>query len=1041
MKQTLLLLLACLLLGIGVQAQQIPQNPNLTDSEGKRQGKWTILYDANWTIITDAAKAEFYRLIEYKDDKPTGTVTDHYRNGTVQMEATLLADRPEDIMDGTVIFYDAQGKKEKEALYKNGQLVSEESFPDPESWKALNQTGTQAYYAGDYEKAIEIFEKAKVQAEKEFGTSHEKYAETCNGLANSYLIQGNYTQAELLFVESKEIFAKVLGKEHPNYATACLNLATLYNNQSKQAQAETLYIEAKEIFLKVLGKKDTGYAGSCNGLAGLYDNQGRYAQAEPLYIEAKQIWEEVLGKENPYYATSITNLAYLYSNQGRYTQAELLHIEAKQIWEKVLGKEHPYYATSITNFATLYSNQGKYTQAETLYIEAKEIFARVLGREHPSYATSCSNLAVLYQNQGNYNQAELLYLEAKEVQGKILGEEHPEYARSCNNLAVLYTKQGKYAKAEPLYQKASEIYKIVLGENHPDYATSLNNFAALYADKGDYNSAEPLYKEASQILIAQTETNFSNLSEKEKGLFLATFKDYFEIYHSFALKAQKPELAGWLYDNTLAVKGLLFQSSQKIRERVMASNDEALKSLFKDWQSQREYLSAIYQLSTTEKERRQINQAQEEAKANALEKQLSAQSEFFATALDNQQVTWQEVQQQLKKEEAVIEINRIRYYDNKAFTDSVLYVALILKPESKQPEMLVLENGNELEGKYTRYYKNMTLSKQEDQYSYAQFWEKIAQKLAGIQKVYLATDGAYHQINLQTLKNPSTGKYLYEELDLHIIGSSKDLVRKKASASAIQQVALVGYPAFNESIKETEKIASEQANLALTRGDSSMRFFNGEDISMLPGTKVEIEILEKTLKKAKITSTSYLGMQASEKTVKALDSPSILHIATHGFFLPNADLGDVGEDKLLGLDKNKVFENPLLRSGLLFASAKNALSEGGEGVLTAYEAMNLNLDNTSLVVLSACETGLGELSNGEGVYGLQRSFQQAGARSVIMSLWKVDDAVTQKLMTTFYENWLIKKQSKRAAFKNAQATIQAEYKYPYYWGAFVMVGE
>jgi CHAT domain-containing protein len=223
--------------------------------------------------------------------------------------------------------------------------------------------------------------------------------------------------------------------------------------------------------------------------------------------------------------------------------------------------------------------------------------------------------------------------------------------------------------------------------------------------------------------------------------------------------------------------------------------------------------------------------------------------------------------------------------------------------------------------------------------------------------------------------------------------------------------------------------------------DSTQRFFDGSNISELVGTKTEVENIENMLQKAKIVTQSYTEGQASEEMVKKLDSPYILHIATHGFFMKDVENNYSFDTSIMNIDNKKLVENPLLRSGLLFANAKEALKEGGDGVLTAYEAMNLNLDNTDLVVLSACETGLGEIRNGEGVYGLQRAFQTAGAKTVLMSLWTVSDEATQQLMTLFYENLITQKQSKREAFRNSQNELKKKFPEPYYWGAFVMVGE
>jgi CHAT domain-containing protein len=230
----------------------------------------------------------------------------------------------------------------------------------------------------------------------------------------------------------------------------------------------------------------------------------------------------------------------------------------------------------------------------------------------------------------------------------------------------------------------------------------------------------------------------------------------------------------------------------------------------------------------------------------------------------------------------------------------------------------------------------------------------------------------------------------------------------------------------------------------------------GGKINLLPGTKTEVENIQKTAQIQNIKTQMYLRQDATEENINQLQNPDFLHIATHGFFLANLPEADEGERGFTGIETKKYIQNPLLRCGLLFAGAENSLtpnekpnntnnSSGNlgaeDGILTADEAMNLYLDKTDLVVLSACETGLGEISNGEGVYGLQRAFQQAGAKTVLMSLWTVSDEATQEIMSLFYQNLFTKKQDKRTAFRNAQKTLKTKYPQPYFWGAFVMVGE
>jgi CHAT domain-containing protein len=330
---------------------------------------------------------------------------------------------------------------------------------------------------------------------------------------------------------------------------------------------------------------------------------------------------------------------------------------------------------------------------------------------------------------------------------------------------------------------------------------------------------------------------------------------------------------------------------------------------------------------------------------------------------------------------------------------------------------------------------------------YKVFWEPIQQHLKPYNKVFFSPDGVFNQLNLLTLQNPKTKKYLIEELNLVNITSTKDLLTRNTFTSinkfdSESDAVLIGFPNYHY----------------VTQSDSNQNFGVdtepiqtnkiGYDFSELPETKVEIANIENLLKNYKVKTKVLLGNSALEDSLKILRNPKILHIATHGFFLPETVLNNYTENNgfdILGTDIKVSQENPLLRSGLLFTGASGVLSNStndnstDDGILTAFEAQNLILDRTELVVLSACETGSGELRNGEGVYGLQRAFKVAGARYLIMSLWKVDDKATQLMMSNFYQNWLNSKDI-HESFRNAQNFIRKKYSSPYFWGAFVLVG-
>jgi hypothetical protein len=406
------------------------------------------------------------------------------------------------------------------------------------------------------------------------------------------------------------------------------------------------------------------------------------------------------------------------------------------------------------------------------------------------------------------------------------------------------------------------------------------------------------------------------------------------------------------------------------------------------------------------------------------------------------------VQKALKPGEAAIEMVRVKkfgiektvtdtsdlkkpVYKIKGLTDTIYYAALIVKPESILPEMVILKNGNEMENKYLKFYQNSIKNKLGDDKSYQQFWQKIGTKLEGSKRVFFSPDGVYHKINLNTLFNPKTKKFLLEEKDIRIVTVTKDIVNPSLVEEDNKLAELVGFPSYYTNQTGPILATPERKSPELIYG---LSLKSAGSLAELPATKTEVDKIAGILNGKGWEVKNYTGSTALEENIKESYKPRLLHVATHGFFQPDTTKGS----------------NPLLRSGLMLAGAGNTLKgenkpEGEDGILTAYEAMNLNLDNTDLVVLSACETGLGEIKNGEGVYGLQRAFKVAGAKSIIMSLWKVDDNATQELMVAFYKHWLNDaagtESIKRAAFLKAQKELKAKYPNPYYWGAFVMVGE
>ena len=350
---------------------------------------------------------------------------------------------------------------------------------------------------------------------------------------------------------------------------------------------------------------------------------------------------------------------------------------------------------------------------------------------------------------------------------------------------------------------------------------------------------------------------------------------------------------------------------------------------------------------------------------------------------------------------------------------------------------------------------------------YQAFWKPLEPALGSARRVYVSTDGVLNQVALGVVPD-NAGQLLMERYDLRIVSSTKDLLRQRR-ASTGNTAVVMGNPLFEldearqraavrawqqaEQTGKTERVekaAGAEPVLVASAGQRS-RDLGGGTLKPLPGTQIEAEAVSKLLKGQGWDVGLYTQENALEERVKGVESPRVLHLATHGFFESDQErkqkdlAGGLGEERASGL------EDPMLRSGLYLTGANRTLegrtapADVDDGVLTAYEATQINLQGTELVVLSACETGLGESQNGEGVFGLRRGLQEAGAEAVLMSMWSVPDQETQELMRLFYEKWLGGKE-KHEALREAQSELRARVKarydhdLPYYWGAFVLVG-
>jgi CHAT domain-containing protein len=823
---------------------------------------------------------------------------------------------------------------------------------------------------------------------------------------------GKFKMAEAKFTAAKAAYEKANLREDIGYIKTLSDQGLLYNTMGRFTQAEGATAEALDMRVTTFGANNMSVAASQNNYGVLKYNLARYNEAEKDLETAETVINGNNLQAAMQHAIVLNNQAMLFQTIGRLEEAEKKLNEAVTIAGKIQGTKSKNNLRFQANLALLYQQMGKYTEAEAIYGGME----KRLDKKSPDYAAMLTNQAALYLVMGKDEKVEDLLKRAATIYKSKLTEESPAYARVVSDQGNFYRYMERYSEAGPLLEKALSVRETALGKSHPLYVQSQEDLAILYWKQKSWDKAFALYREAMDKSLDFVSKYFPPMSEAEKTKYWDVLSPRFQRFYNFAIEASlaNTDVVGALFDYRIATKALLLNSTNKVKQTIFASKDAVLKGDYITWLDQKETLARLYAYSKEDLKQQKINLDSLERAANAMERSLSQRSADFSSGYTAQKITYDQLAGQLTDTEAVVEIVRLQKFDQK-FTADARYLALVLVKGAASPKLVILENGQQLDTRYAKFYRNAIQTRNADDYSYDQFWARIEPELTGKKMLYLSLDGAYNQLNINTLKKPG-GDYVVNRYDLVILGNSKDLIALKARKPRTNKksATLLGFPDYGAG-----------------------------SIAALPGTKVELDNVSKVLKASTYQVTQFMQKTATEKNLKAVKAPTLLHIATHGYFLQ--DVEETGN--AFGVQLENAGNNPLLRSGLLLAGASGTasgtrapdLESNDNGVLTAYEAMNLNLDGTGLVVLSACETGLGDVKAGEGVYGLQRAFLVAGAEALIMSLWKVDDAATQMLMSNFYTQW-IKLGNKQKAFKQAQLQLMTKYKDPYYWGAFVMMG-
>ncbi len=858
--------------------------------------------------------------------------------------------------------------------------------------------------------------------------------------------EGHYTQAVEWGERALEATAREQGPRDMAYADALTALAGYYSRSGQYAKAIELATQSMTLSEALTGTGTAGYAQLLNNLARYHSYVGNYIESISYGRKAVSLRSQLFGKESAEYATSLSNLAGYHSRLGNFEKALELGTEALSIRERVVGKESADYAQSLNNLSKYHYYLGDYESALLYGTKALELRRRLLGERHPDYATALSNMADYYMRAGNLPQALRCGTTAMEIRREVLGKEHPDYAESVSNLASYHYALGHSAEAVAYGREAMELRRRLLGEHHLSYAHSMCKLAIYYSANEQTDSADAYALDATALYTSTVMKTFADLTAAERDLFWRRVKPWFtNTLPRLASKHPTPKMVSSALNGTLLAKGLLLNSDMEMANLLLEGSDSTMIDAYRKLQANKALLIGEYERPLRQ---RTLDTDSLQRVITHQERRLVKRSKTYGNYTKSLVLKWQDISRKLKPHEAAIEF--ICYQDAEGVEQ---YGAFVLTKKTTHPQLVALTTAKEISGiNSNKLYTTTKLSHL--------VWEPLGSYLEDVTDIYFSPAGELYNIGIESLPYwAGEGEPVSDHWKFYRLSSTREVVLGREPPSSTPSAVVYGGITYDIASGHDGRHKKKRA------------------AKYLPGTKKEAEDIVRGFQACGIPATLYLAESATEHTFKQLSghSPSVVHIATHGFYWTDSEVKKGQLSEKLGFlsmyDDMDVADQALTRSGLLFAGANHTLigdetvSTHEDGVLTAKEISVLDLRDVDLLVLSACQTGLGRIT-GDGVFGLQRGFKKAGAHSLLMTLWKVDDVATRLLMTRFY-GYLLQGVDKHDALRRAQhdlrtmepptptgrrrhaissrqkrarkAGAKKTYDDPHYWAAFILL--
>lgn len=985
------------------------------------------------------------------------------------------------------MIYIARGEYERaEPILQNRLSILEKTSAPSETEIsfAIRDLALLHRVKGDYEKAESLFQRGLDILGTVLGPQHPSTAAYFVDLADLSLAKGDDEKAERYYRDAIKTVESDPDLESRDVTFYLRKYAAFNSKKGHYKVAEALLQRALSVLEKDSLFETLELAFTLGDLADIHSANGEYAKAGPLLQRALRIWEKELNREggmpgkgaarlvndrgdeiNPDFEDVIARyrlgepkklfdpehigaphyfdrLARALTRRGDYAAAESLFLQALASSEKANRQEHPQVAHTLIGLADLYNLKGEYQKAEPLLQRALKIQEKSFGKEHSEVVPSLTSLATIYANQGDYAKAESLLRRTVDISEKALGPEHQYVAQSMSALASVYIAKGDYIRGESVLLRALANQENLFGPNHITVVQSLEPLIHLYAAKGDLARAVSLGWRANAIIERNLKINLAASSESQKLNYLTTLASNANSLislHAHDAPANQGALKLAL-SVLLQNKGRALEDSAYSVEALRFNANGADQALFdRLFEVQSRLATFMFRLPGKLNGAAYQNEIKKlEEQAEKLQTELSTRSLEYR--VQSQPVTLEAVQAAIPTDATLIEFAVYHPFNqNLAIAQNPpqepRYIAYAFRRNS-EIQWLDLGEAKSLDKAIDTLRRSLNDPKQKGIEAHARAVDEMVMRplrplLGDSTRVLISADGNLNLIPFEALMDEK-GKFLIERYSFTYLSSGRDLLRLQAPNEKKEMPLILAAPDYGQA----EKKRSEKNSL------STLSF------KPLNGATLEAKLIISQFPNARVLT----GRRATEDALKKAVAPVILHIVTHGFFL---------EDQALQLKSSRGFAwmlndnltnelrmnikviNPLLRSGLALAGANPRRDgKGNDGILTGLEFAGLNLWGTKLVVLSACDTGVGQIRSGEGVYGLRRALVLAGSEAQVLSLWRVNDRTTPELMSNYYKGLRLGK-GRGEALRQAQLKMlkQPGRKHPYYWAAFIQSGE